>query len=189
MWKKKKVKQIRNFVAIRHNTRAGVCASVVCVSTTNTHTHRERETGTVTVTKRRQAAGSAKRRLSRVARGRLICLNKLCTWITNNSGQRCCLAAETTTHTHTRTHMYMPRLPPCLVWVSLALGRVINVSVVVAKCFSIQIWFYLPTLFLPGGRCRPPFPPPSQCLPSLPAAPFLAGRLAMPGQVPLAGYR
>lgn len=148
-----------------------VCASVVCVSTTNTHTHTERgETGTVTVTKRRQAAGSAKRRLSRVARGRLICLNKLCTWITNNSGQRCCLAAETTTHTHTHTHVHATP-PPCLVWVSLALGRVINVSVVVAKCFSIQIWFYLPTLFLPGGRCRPPFPPPSQCLPSLPACP------------------
>lgn len=139
----KKVKQIRNSVAIRHNTRAGVC-----VSTTNTHTHRERETGTVTVTKRRQAAGSAKRRLSRVARGRLICLNKLCTWITNNSGQRCCLAAETTTHTH--VYATPPPLPPCawcgclLLLVALSTSASLSQSVLAYKFGFICLrCFYL----------------------------------------------
>lgn len=159
MWKKKKVKQIRNSVAIRHNTRAGVC-----VSTTNTHTERETGTGTVTVTKRRQAAGSAKRRLSRVARGRLICLNKLCTWITNNSGQRCCLAAETTTHTH--VYATPPPLPPCawcgclLLLVALSTSASLSQSVLAYKFGFICLrCFYLVAV------AGPPFPLPLSASP------------------------
>lgn len=182
MWKKKKVKQIRNSVAIRHNTRAGVC-----VSTTNTHTHTERDRDSDSD---KATSGSWQREASTESRrSRSPNLFKQIMYVDNQQQRAKVLPGSWNYNAHTCICHAPASAPLRLVWVSLALGRVINVSVVVAKCFSIQIWFYLPTLFLPGGRCRPPFPPPSQCLPSLSAAPFLAGRLAMPGQVPLAGYR
>lgn len=158
----------------------------MCVCPLPIHRESERETGTVTVTERRQAAGSEKRRLSRVARGRLICLNKLCTWITNNGGQRCCLAAETTTHSHTQVHTHVHATPPpplawcgcLLLLVALSTSASLSQSVLAYKFGFICLrCFYLVAV------AGPP--------PLLPPTPYHSwlGRLAMPGQVPLAGYR
>lgn len=72
----KKVKQIQNFRCCRDNTHTCECASV---STTNTHAAH-----CVTVTKRRQAAAGSQEQTPHSSSGRLICLNKLCTWITDN---------------------------------------------------------------------------------------------------------